>query len=551
MDEPRAVCDRLEEMRNVRRPSEALWAELAEVARPLRSEFGRVQAGASQGGSRTRELLDGTGVQAAEALASALFTGSTNPAEEWLRIGLLDTDLERWGPAKRWLETAGLATFNSFGPNFSRFYTQMVQVDADTAIFGNGVMFQAESRGAQGFIDLARPLAECFYEIDAEEQIPVFYREYTLSASAAARQWGLDALPKKIAEDAKERPTQTHRFIHAVYANDALKPGAIGPAGKAFVSHYVAGDENATIARPNGFDEMPYGLSPWARASGETYARGPAEVALPEMQLLQAMEYSNMRVAQQASDPAMGGPDEGDFDVLRMAPGSYTPGIVDHQGRMLVKPIYEGKNLPVALEFTEQKRQAVREAFYASMLYFASGSAAKTATEWLGLNEEKLSRLAPYLINKQAILLPAYVQRRFNLLVRAGQIPPPPPELRGKRLQARFDSPFSRAAKAGRGNAVLRWYEGMGMIAQVTGDLGVFDRANVDQAGLVLADAWGVPASIVESDDMVAEKRRARAEQQRMQQMMAAAQPLAAAAQQGAQAVATLQGAGGQQGGGR
>ncbi|NJL73012.1 MAG: hypothetical protein HC888_16430 [Candidatus Competibacteraceae bacterium] len=91
----------------------------------------------------------------------------------------------------------------------------------------------------------------------------------------------------------------------------------------------------------------------------------------------------------------------------------------------------------------EQRRNAVREGFYFSLMQMV-GSPNMTATEWMGRQEEKLRLLGPNLGRIQSEFLSPLIKRRFGLLQRAEQLPPPPEEIQGSAMRIEYVSPLAR-----------------------------------------------------------------------------------------------------------
>lgn len=71
-----------------------------------------------------------------------------------------------------------------------------------------------------------------------------------------------------------------------------------------------------------------------------------------------------------------------------------------------------------------------------------------TATEVAARNEERLVQLGPVLERLHTELLEPLVHRTYEILLDAGVLPPPPPELHGRDLAVEFISVLAQAQRA-------------------------------------------------------------------------------------------------------
>jgi len=183
------------------------------------------------------------------------------------------------------------------------------------------------------------------------------------------------------------------------------------------------------------------------------------------------------------------------------------------------------------LQMEEQRRNAIRAAFYVDQLQLQQGPQ-MTATEVLQRNEEKMRLLGPVMGRLQTELLQPLINRSFQLMLRNGQLPDAPPELQGRDIDIEYVSPLAKAQKTTDLQSVLRGLEAFIGLREIAP--GVMDY--IDDQGLVkyVVDVAGIPAEIIRSDSEVEEIREEQAEMQAMQleqqqQMMAAEQAQKAA----------------------
>jgi len=168
----------------------------------------------------------------------------------------------------------------------------------------------------------------------------------------------------------------------------------------------------------------------------------------------------------------------------------------------------------------EQRRNAIRQAFYVDQLLLGQG-ANMTATEVLQRNEEKMRLLGPVLGRLQAELLQPLISRSFALLLRAGLLPPAPEELQGQEVDIEYVSPLAKAQKLTDLQAMLRGFE---ILVQVSEVAPVTDYLDGDKMVQYLVETAGLPARVIRSGGEVEEIRRqqseARAAAQQQQAVM-------------------------------
>ena len=123
-------------------------------------------------------------------------------------------------------------------------------------------------------------------------------------------------------------------------------------------------------------------------------------------------------------------------------------------------------------------------------------------------------------------LLDPFIEMTFTRLVRAGALPPPPPELQGMDINVEFVSMLAQAQRAVGTNSIDRFVGNLGMVAQMKPE--VLDRFDADQYAEIYGDMLGVDPRLIVADDKVALIRQQRAEaaaqQQQAEQMAQGAQ---------------------------
>jgi hypothetical protein len=172
----------------------------------------------------------------------------------------------------------------------------------------------------------------------------------------------------------------------------------------------------------------------------------------------------------------------------------------------------------------EQRRNAIRDAFYVNQLMMQNGPQ-MTATEVVQRNEEKMRLLGPVLGRLQSELLRPLIDRTFAILLRKKLFRQAPDFLSGVDIQIEYVSPLAKAQRASELQSIMRAIEIFGSLAQVSP---VFDHINIDNLVTHLADIVGVPAKVLNSKsevNAIRQQKQQQADQQmQMQQLQQVAQ---------------------------
>jgi hypothetical protein len=497
-----AIIKRQSELEALRLPEEKLWRETAELIRPEEADFAGPKSPRGYD-----EVFDSSPIYANDDFVGGLFGQSSSPAVDWFGYGVPDEDLMAWQPVKLWFDKVTTIVKASLSPNASTFYTSVAPVYGDVGCFGIGVQHQEEDVGRQRILDRAIPLKEIYIDLDGNGDVDTVHRKFVLNGRQFVGRFGA-------VEGVTEQKMIT--IIHAVYPNPDHEPGRAGPRGKAWSSCYCSTDVK-DWSQTGGYHEMPYHVAMWDQRSGRVYPRGPGHTSRADARQLNEMERSHIVAAQFAAEPMKLLHGDSDLTAADISPNALLYGTMSEAGKQLMQVLNTGGNLQLSLQQSEQRRQSIRNAFRFSMMALANRPQ-MTATEYLGWQEETLRLMGHNLVKIQTTHHVPFLKRRFAILNRAGQFPPPPPELEGQMLAVGTISPFDKAQSAARGRATLQW---VGAIAQMAAiDPEAFDEVDTQGVGAVLHDAFGPPPKVRRDPGKVEEIRQRRAQQQQQSQQL-------------------------------
>lgn len=478
-----------------------LWQEIAELMKPMRADFTFTR---QPGEKRAQKIFDGTAGQAAENLAAGLWGLITNAANDWFTLRADLAEDEEDEETRVWLDEVTRRMRASFAGNGQRFYARVMELYADLVTFGTGIFYVEEDTASGRVHYSCRHLAECFVAENARDEVDTVFRRFAFTARQAESRWG-DACHAAIRRAAAAEPDRRFTFLHAVLPRDEMGAGRGAAAEMDFASYYVD-VEHGSLLSEGGYHEFPYQVPRWSTGSRGVYGDSPAMLALPDVKMLNAMSKTTIIAAQKAVDPPLLAIDELAVRGLRTHPGGIIYGGLDENGRRRYEPLASGGNVGLGLELEEQRREAVRQAFYFSLLLMVQ-QPNQTATEVLARQEEKLRLMGPHLGRIQAEFLDPLIRRQFGIMRRAGLLPPPPKQLRASGIRIDYVSPLARAQRAGEGAAIVRVLESLTPLGAIRPE--IYDNLDADLAARLLAQSFGVPNQLLRTREAVEAQRAA------------------------------------------
>jgi hypothetical protein len=510
---------------------EVNWQEILDYVMPRKADVVTLR---TKGEKRTEVLFDSTAITANNLLAASLQGTLTSPSLPWFSIKLRDEEINENRDVQLWLEDTARRMYDTF--NETNFNTEVHEMYLDLCSIGTGALFVEE--GNKGYdIDGIHfnclHIAEYYIQENINGKVDTLYRKYKLTARQAVQEFGEKNVGEKILTAAKEKPDQKFNFIHAVEPTEDYKR-ATGKSSTKLPYHscHVC-EEDKMVVRTGGYNEFPYLVPRWSKATGEIFGRSPSYNALPDIKTLNKAVEIGLKAWAKAIDPPLLVQDDGVIGRVRTTPAGIT--VVRNDGA--VKPLQIGSNWQITDLKENQLRTAIRQAFYSDQLQLQEGPQ-MTATE-VQVRYELMQRLlGPTLGRFQSEFLNPLIERVFGIMYRAGALLPEPSVVRGSKIDVEYVGPLARSQRMEEAVAIERLYQLAMNIAQV--DPAIMDNIDHDEAVRLRGKLLGVPKTVLRGKDQVNEMRNARAEQQQMAQMAQQQQAQAQAMKTQAEASKTM-----------
>tara|TARA_R110002153_G_scaffold127799_1_gene275603 strand:- start:227 stop:1813 length:1587 start_codon:yes stop_codon:yes gene_type:complete len=500
MEKQNEVVARFEYLESQRSNWDSHYQELADYMLPRKADIVRKR---SRGEKRMELIFDGTALQAVDLLASSLHGMLTSGATPWFHLTLKDDQLGRDEEVQAWLEDTSSRMMRAI--TMSNFETEVHEMYVDLVVFGTGCMFVEMDNTSLRFS--TRHISEFYVAEDQYGIVDTVFRKYRLPARQAVQRFGLENVGKFIQKTFEKKPDEEVAILHSVMPRKERDPTKRDNKNMPFASVYIC-METKMVIQESGFQEFPYVVPRFLKATGEVMGRSPAMVALPDVKMLNLMSKTIIQAAQKLIDPPLLVPDDGFLLPVRTQPGGLN--FFRSGTRDTITPLNTGANIPIGLSMEEQRRTAIRSAFYVDQL-LTGGSPNMTATEVVQRQEERMRVIGPVLGRLMNEMLRPMIDRIFALMLRADMLATPPEVLQGLDVDVEYVSPLARAQKSSSLNSTMQALEILLPLAQA---LPVAEHINAD--GLVnhIMDSLGVPKKVVNPQSEVDAVREEQAAQQ-------------------------------------
>jgi hypothetical protein len=486
------------------------WAHWQEITTYLLPRNGRyfVQD-RDKGWRRHNNIYDNTATRALRVLGAGMMAGATSPARPWFRLATADPDLNNYQPVKLWLNDVSKRMRMVFQK--SNTYRALHQVYEELGAFGT-----ATSIVLPDFDNVIHhypvTVGEFCIAQDFQGKVCTLYREFEKTVGETVKEFGYKNCSKTV-QSMYDRGSldQWIRIIHAIEPREDRDITKKDDKNMPWRSCYFeVGGDHTKFLRESGFEHFPVLAPRWALAGGDIYGNSPGMESLGDIKQLQHEQLRKAQAIDYQTKPPLQVPTTLKNRDVETLPGGVT--FVDSaspQGG--IRTAFEvNLNLSHLHADLEDIRGRIRSTFYADLFMMLANATdtRMTATEVAERHEEKLLMLGPVLERLHNELLDPLIDITFTRMLKAGILPPPPPELSGMDLSVEFVSMLAQAQNAIGSASTDRFIGNLGAVAQMKPD--VLDKFNADEWADAYSDMLGVDPKMIVATDQVALIRDAR-----------------------------------------
>lgn len=513
------VLRRFDELKRVRSSWERAWKTIVEQIQPYRARWGTSQF--NDGTPLTTNIINSTPSDALRVFESGILSGMTSPAKPWIHLLAEDDELNDLEAVKKWLQLVQkvlLETLDKRG-----YYTAASGGGyRDVGMIGNSVILEEEDKEDMLPTFEAVPIGEYYLDVDEKNRVDTFFRERTFTVRQLVERFGYDNCSTVVQENWNNgNIAKTVETVHAIWPNIDYTDKAVGAKGMKWSSHWVeTKGEDDKLLEESGYREFPALCPRIGARTGEAYGRGPGWFAVGDCLALQHLMKKLARMVDKTADPPMVGVDTIKTKRASLVPGDVTyvpPGVANaFTPAQTIHP----NSIAVVREYIQDHENRIRDCFFYKLwmnLLNDPRAQRPTATEVEYTKQEVMLQLGPVLQAFNWELLAPLVDRTFNILLRAGKIPPPPPEMEGTSIKVQFISVMHMAQHMVGISAIRELEQHVAGMAQLGSEEALL-KLNVPRLLNEVGDMAGVPRDIMRTDEEVEEIQAERAAQMKAQQ---------------------------------
>ena len=530
------IVSRWTRLKTERAPYIDQWLAISNFITPASGRFLSGDSSQNLGRSRWNKIYNNTATRAANILAAGLMSGMTDPSSQWFALTTGDPNLDSTYAAKQWTDQVQRILEMAF--QRTNTYQALHHGWREVGTMGVMAIVILEDP-LNGFYCVPLVAGEYCIGVNYKGEPDTLYRRFSMTAGQLVSKYGRKAVGHNVlmCYD-KGAFDKRFRVLHAIeprFDRDPTKIDNLNMPFRSIVMLLENDGEHDGILEESGYNEFPAVVGRWGASGSDIYSEeAPGMVALGDVKQLQHQELQKGNAIDYQVDPPKILPASAKDKIIDFLPGGMNFIDMPTSGNQVQSAFNVSLNLQHLTADMQEVQQRINQAFNVDLFLMLSGSTKNmTATEVAERHEEKLMMLGPVLSRLNHEVLRPLIERAFNILQRAGQIPPPPPELVGQQINIEYTSMLARSQRAMRANGLTNFLGMVGQIAQFKPE--ALLKVNAFNIVNEYADYYSVAPSVVVPDDEA--QAQLQAQQQAAQQQAQAEQ-----VQQGADALSKLGG---------
>lgn len=496
-----------------------MWKDLSRWGNPMRGHF----AGEDPKDARKinhKRILNNQFLRALRTSAAGLHSGLTSPSRPWFRLTVNDPELTRYSPVRLWLDDVEQRIYTVF--NRSNIYKVLPMMYSELLLFGTAAAPIDEN--FESVINAkALTCGQYYLDVNEDGQVNTFGRRLDMTTAQLVSAFGHDNCPEEVQRAWREdKLSKTFVVNHLIEPNDDRIKGQRDFRNKAYRSVYwIDGRDKENVLRLSGYDEFPIIAPRWEiTKTSDVYGTSPSMLAMGDQKTLQEMERRGLMGLAKMVDPPVNIPSSA--ASVNTMPGGINPFDPMVQGADAGARATYQVALPLdqLSQYIQRTENRIDEALFVDlfrMILDSNNVQPITAREVVERHEEKMMNLGPVLESMNQELHAPLINRTFNIMMRGGLIPDPPPDIAQQALKVDFISILAQAQQMVASTTIQ---QSLGFIGGVAGLFPeVVDVVDIDKTAREYMQANGMPESCMRSEDDVAQIRQQRQEAQQQQQM--------------------------------
>jgi hypothetical protein len=497
-DPVKQLLKRYEHAKTIKDNWNSIFEECYEYALPQRESFYTE----TQGRKRTDRIFDETAVVGVQEFASRLQSGIVPNYARWADfVAGSEVPKEQQKEVNLVLDQVTEYVFEIL--QNSNFAQEVHESFLDIAL-GTGILLVEEGDAINPIRFKAIPLPQAVLTSGHDDKVDHVYRRRMIRMKELLVAYPKGDLSEKMLMALEKSPDKECEIIEVCYKN-----------------HYNNKEEEhrfCAIAKEfehkiyeetyKGLGSNPYVIYRWSKCAGETYGRGPLQLALPAIKTANLVVELILENAQMAISGMYQVEDDGviNVDNVSLIPGTIIPKAAGSSG---LTPIAPAGNFNVSDLVLRDMRTNIKKALYNDMLGNANEKTPMSATEVAERQADLSRQIGAAFGRLQSELVTPVLQRVVYILKKQGRIKIP--LINGREVKIQSSSPLAQAQHQQDVGTIDRF------LAMIQGRVGP-ELANIlikqDEVAKYVAKKLGVPEELIRSTEEM------QAAAQQMQQMM-------------------------------
>lgn len=525
------ILTRQSRLQDQRAYEDKLWTLVDEIATARRAKFdiGYIR-GVPDDQIAGQTVYDGTTGASIREFADGWQARTANALIDWFQPMYRSKMARNDYSAKLWLdEVKEILTIEMANSNF---YEELNTAFLDGISHGAATMSGPEWHvGKNKFVTMEHHPREVFLMEDYSGEINGWHIKYQLTARQILAEWP-HALDEKTRKQFEGNPYKRHVIVHAIFPRKERDIKSPLRVDKPYASVYVL-ESKKIILDEGGYDPMEL---------PDTWRWGPSGVGpYPTSMVLDAMAEveginSAMKSFLYAGQLAIRPPrivSETLMGQVRVQPDGET---YIKSPSDVIKPLEFPSQFQIGMAAITDMRRELGEKLKSRVFSIQSQMGGKvTAFQANLIQGEATASAIPITTRATSQLLIPKVNKFFHAAVRAGRIPPPPPELAeysSTPVDIEMIGPMAMAAKRFLSQQGLTAFLALSEeINKVWPEVGqqIMEAVNADEVRKDVSESSGVPSKYFLSDEQLMALRKQKAQMIAAQQKQKALENLASA----------------------
>ena len=511
-DPVKQLLKRYEHAKTIKDQWNSTFEECYEYALPQRESFYTE----TQGRKRTDRIFDETAVVGVQEFASRLQSGIVPNYARWADfVAGSEVPREQQKEVNLVLDQVTEYVFEIL--QNSNFAQEVHESFLDIAL-GTGVLLVEEGDAINPIRFKAIPLPHVCMTSGHDDKVDHVYRRRMIRMKELLVAYPKGELSEKMLMALEKSPDKECEIIEVCYKNhynnkeDEHRFCAIA---KEF-EHKIYEETY------KGLGSNPYVIYRWSKCAGETYGRGPLQLALPAIKTANLVVELILENAQMAISGMYQVEDDGviNVDNVSLIPGTIIPKAAGSSG---LTPIAPAGNFNVSDLVLRDMRTNIKKALYNDMLGNPNEKTPMSATEVAERQADLSRQIGAAFGRLQSELVTPVLQRVVYILKKQGRIKIP--LINGREVKIQSSSPLAQAQHQQDVGTIDRF------LAMIQGRVGP-ELTNIlikqDEVAKYVAKKLGVPEELIRSTEEMqaaAQQMQQMMQQQQMQQAQEEAPP--------------------------